>query len=361
MSGFRKSETGPQRGPIYYQVANRLREKILSGEMKAGSQLPPEEVLRNEYEVSRVTIRAALKKLNTEGLILRVNGKGTFVATFEKRRQLILVVERPPKEIPHLHELVMGAICAGQDLGYQVLVMPYERFREQIDQTSLAAGIHAGALLLRCRNVRPEDIHYAESKGVVCLLEGMERLQNCNWLAVDNADAMNKIIDHLFRQGCRRYAIVTTEPSNSWSSFRERTEGAVRRLSELKVPASQVVLLTLSGFDLSSQSPHELAALLSQGGSHPDAVVCINDLLAAQVVRYLTSHYLRVPEDIKVTGFDDAPIARFISPNLTTVRQDYFESGSHAVRQLHRLQTDFCNKRIQDCRKLELVIRGSTQ
>ena len=65
--------------PLYEQIADRLREKITSS-MQVGSQLPTEEALMEFYEVSRSTIRKAQQRLVDEAVLVRQQGKGTFVA-----------------------------------------------------------------------------------------------------------------------------------------------------------------------------------------------------------------------------------------------------------------------------------------
>lgn len=66
--------------PLYYQLKELLRDRILSGELKPGDMLPTEEQLQETYDVSRTTVRLALKELEFEGLITRFRGRGTFVA-----------------------------------------------------------------------------------------------------------------------------------------------------------------------------------------------------------------------------------------------------------------------------------------
>src|SRR3954447_8677096 len=57
-----------ERRPVYEQVAERLRESILSGELSPGSALPPERELCERFRVGRTTIREALRALQTRGL-----------------------------------------------------------------------------------------------------------------------------------------------------------------------------------------------------------------------------------------------------------------------------------------------------
>ncbi len=67
------------RQPLYHQIADDLRGKIESGDLPRGSQLPTELELRDTYEASRNTIRDAIKRLISQGLVETRQGQGTFV------------------------------------------------------------------------------------------------------------------------------------------------------------------------------------------------------------------------------------------------------------------------------------------
>ncbi|GAM54095.1 transcriptional regulator of succinyl CoA synthetase operon [Vibrio ishigakensis] len=65
--------------PRYLQIADILIERISSGELPAGSMLPTEGELQQEFDVSRVTIRKAMQKLVEKDLLFRQRGSGTYV------------------------------------------------------------------------------------------------------------------------------------------------------------------------------------------------------------------------------------------------------------------------------------------
>jgi GntR family transcriptional regulator len=69
---------GALRLPKYYQVKRQLLE--LTASLDAGSPVPPERELARAYGTSRTTVRQALAELVIEGRLLRMQGKGTFVA-----------------------------------------------------------------------------------------------------------------------------------------------------------------------------------------------------------------------------------------------------------------------------------------
>jgi GntR family transcriptional regulator len=66
--------------PAYLRIEQDLRRQIEAGALRAGDQLPPEEELSARYSVARMTVRQALGRLVSAGLLLRRRGVGTFVA-----------------------------------------------------------------------------------------------------------------------------------------------------------------------------------------------------------------------------------------------------------------------------------------
>ncbi len=66
---------------MYKQLTNIIISQIKEGELSPGDRLPSEAELVRKYNISRVTVRAALKNLEEDGILVRSQGKGTFVAS----------------------------------------------------------------------------------------------------------------------------------------------------------------------------------------------------------------------------------------------------------------------------------------
>lgn len=66
--------------PMHAVVRGELHEEIRSGRLRPGDQVPTEPQLMDRYEVSRTTVRRALRDLETMGLIVRQSGRGSFVS-----------------------------------------------------------------------------------------------------------------------------------------------------------------------------------------------------------------------------------------------------------------------------------------
>ena len=74
--------------PLYQQLMSRLKDDIMAGVYAPGARIPSEQVLCDTYGVSRVTVRKAMVDLVQEGLLVRRQGKGTFVAQERIKRDL---------------------------------------------------------------------------------------------------------------------------------------------------------------------------------------------------------------------------------------------------------------------------------
>ncbi|GAA3095224.1 GntR family transcriptional regulator [Streptosporangium carneum] len=77
----------PPDPPIYRRIADRLREAILSGDLRDGDRLPGENALMAEYGIARATARQALSVLINEGLAVPKRGSGVYVRLFRPIRR----------------------------------------------------------------------------------------------------------------------------------------------------------------------------------------------------------------------------------------------------------------------------------
>lgn len=99
--------------PIYEQITSQIKQMIISGELRAGDQLPSMRMLAKELRISVITTKRAYEDLERDGFIHTVVGKGSFVSDknmdFVREEQLRIVEE-------HLTKAVEGAKTGGISL-----------------------------------------------------------------------------------------------------------------------------------------------------------------------------------------------------------------------------------------------------
>jgi GntR family transcriptional regulator len=88
MAGYMKTATvaAPAYQPLYRQIKYLITESLISGEWRPGESIPSEVELAHRYSVSQGTVRKAISELADQKLLVRHQGKGTFVASHSKER-----------------------------------------------------------------------------------------------------------------------------------------------------------------------------------------------------------------------------------------------------------------------------------
>ena len=71
--------------PIYEQIVDQVKNDIISGELLADTMLPSVRALSGELRISALTVKKAYDKLEEEGFVVTVHGKGTFVAAADRQ------------------------------------------------------------------------------------------------------------------------------------------------------------------------------------------------------------------------------------------------------------------------------------
>jgi GntR family transcriptional regulator len=104
-AGVSGSGTSPTFSPLYQQIKALITQSLQSGEWKPGELIPSEVELANRFKVSQGTVRKAIDELAAENLVVRRQGKGTFVATHhEARAQFRFLRLMPDAGEPHYAE-----------------------------------------------------------------------------------------------------------------------------------------------------------------------------------------------------------------------------------------------------------------
>ena len=169
----------------------------------------------------------------------------------------------------------------------------------------------------------------------------------------DNYGGARAMVEHLAKVGYKRIAHITGPESNYESG--ERLRGY---RDALGVDDAGDELVFEGNF--TEESGYLAGRKIAASMPRPDAVFAANDMMAIGCLFALTEAGLRVPQDVALAGFDDIPIARFVTPPLTTVRAQTTELGRQALEELARgIDNPDSARRTHHELKTQLVIRAS--
>lgn len=103
--------------PAYLQIADDIRSQILEGSLRADDQLPSEPGMMADYGVSRIVVRQALDVLRNEGLIVKQQGRGSFVRAQAPARKRVLgsLYDERPTSSPFAAATAAGGQAAEWD------------------------------------------------------------------------------------------------------------------------------------------------------------------------------------------------------------------------------------------------------
>ena len=160
---------------------------------------------------------------------------------------------------------------------------------------------------------------------------------------------------HLLGLGHRRIAVISG-PGDVLCS-RARIDGYRSALEEAGV-ALDPSFVRYGDFYVGGGFGHGMSLL--ERPDRPTAIFAGSDFQALGVLRAARELGLRVPEDLSVVGFDDLPVAEWIGPRLTTIRQPLQEMASTATRMVLSLARGETPANLRIDLATELIVREST-
>lgn len=333
-------------------IYGRIHEAILSGQYAIGQKIPTEIELGEYYRVSRPTVSRALRDLEQQGLLVRRRGVGTFVSQpVSKRQQPALF----GLTVPHTEGGILAPICheishQAESKGHAVIFgspgkEAVHALPERIDafcEQFLARGVRGVFFVplivprdeMGVNEVIADRLHAAGISVVlldrdVCDYPNRSRY---DLIGVDNRRNGYVITRHLLEQGCRRIEFVSI--GLAASTITARIAGYRDALAEHGIIPEADWLHTWD-------APEGIAALREHMmSSRPEAVVCINDDIAREVMHHLATLRVRIPEEVRIVGFDDLSFAKNLPVPLTTMHQPTRHMGAVAVEtMLSRLES----------------------
>jgi len=231
--------------------------------------------------------------------------------------------------------MLRGIESAARQAGFDLLIHTVD-VDYPLKTSRRALGMHnTDGLIVFTNSVGDEELSYLEQSGFPIVLLHQTPPENLNIpvITIENKDGAQKLVDHLIEvHGCRRIAFLRGTEGHEDSAWRER--GYREALEAHGIPFDETLIAT-GGFDESEAMSAVNQWLLD--GLEFDAIFTGDDDAALGVFAALQNAGRRIPDDVAVVGFDDVPLARFISPPLTTVRAPTEQTGMDAVKQLVHL------------------------
>lgn len=153
---------------------------------------------------------------------------------------------------------------------------------------------------------------------------------DCSVVYSDNIAGARLAVNHLYELGHRKIAHIAGD--RTIDAGATRIKGYELAMQALDLPIEPGYLIN-AGFFSVEEGKQAMEKLL-QLETPPTAVFVAGDQMAIGAIEAVHEHGLRVPEDISIIGYDDIDMIKYITPKLTTIRQDTDEIGEAAAELL---------------------------
>ena len=336
------------------RVKNHVLEAISQGKFDIGEVLPATEEIAEKVKCSTGTVRKALTDLANEGVLKRIQRRGTVVARKPSTGHVCLILPPEPHTNLLLHHVVHSKLV---NAGYEVDTVPTsmgaETVKMQCAQLLSSGNIPDCLVALEpSMELRPliEDLSKHASRRVVFQFENQKVFQEMQLLTPDHQRAARDVVQHLLSLGHKKVAIMAGghPGEGTWSA-----DAAAHCRDLLEVAGAEYVPFYLFN--------HRAAKLIEWfQNEQVTAYWGVTDHEVTQVVNLCYQAGLNVPRDVSVVGRHDTPWALDCHPPLTTVSLNPEGIGTAVVEALAGQRKDplYINKVIKIQPKL--IVREST-
>lgn len=327
----------------YTQLVHTFRTQILDGTFGVGMRLPTEHEIAEQYAVSRGTVRQAMTVLVNEGLIERVQGRGSTVLSrgapgeVPTERRIGLVLNRPGAQLEL--DILVGVEQVARARGYRVTFLyTNDRIEQLAPDIAYLRDDRAVGIIISLDNdiVRDQTIAQLQRSNLpTVLVDRYMAEQDSDYVAADNQGGGFRATEHLLILGHTKIGFVYTSVGTlKTTSVRDRLRGYRQALETYGVPYDEsLVLCCPYPSTPPAEAPELLNAYVRQVNA-PTAVFAVHDQVALHILQAARQCGRRVPDDLALVGFDDLSYAAHLTPPLTTVAQQRNELGVRAANLL---------------------------
>ena len=348
----------------YQELCEWILQNIREGNFKHRSRIPSEHFLCQKFQVSRQTVRRAIRDLIDRGFLRSEQGKGTFVINRKTQHSKTIGVlvsftyDFLFTDVLRGIEEVMGEAGYGIELG----ITDNRIEKEEAFLLRMLESDIAGLIIEGTRTTFPNPnvvlLNKLRAKGVqIVFIHNSYADFPCDSIVMEDAESSRTMVNKLIEMGHTRIAGIFK--GDDIQGIR-RYEGYVSALYENGIPIDE----NLIGWFYENYYENVHLKTIISNILHLiedyTALVCYNDFIAQIVYNLFGEEGKRIPEDISVVSFDDT-IGGYLGCGLTTAAHPKIRIGTEAALcLLRRIEEDIPDDVVHEkFLKTDIVYRES--
>ncbi|HYO79578.1 MAG TPA: LacI family DNA-binding transcriptional regulator [Thermoanaerobaculia bacterium] len=268
------------------------------------------------------------------------------------RRSHTLGVLLPEVHGEFFSEVIRGIDVAARARGYHILVSSSHADAQEMSSVLRALRGRVDGLIVMSPDVELGPLSRALAGDTPVVLLNSATTARAT-IRIDNYTGAHSMTDHLLSLGHEHIAFITGPERNADAAERRRGYRAALEARTKRLP------IEIEG-DFTEEAGYRAVPRILASNARPTAIFAANDSMAIGALRALREAAIVVPDGMTLAGFDDIPMARYLTPQLTTVGVDIAEMGRRAVEYLvSSLEESDPAGRKHDVIPVTLVVRES--
>lgn len=285
----------------------------------------------------------------------RENNIETPLISNRKNSIILLVAEF---DSPVLNDFSSGLQKVAMNNGYHTIALDYTKHRVDLlkEINYLTKNIAISGIVMLNNYENNTELESLCSRFPIVNAFSTPDSSLMSSITIDDYQAGKTLANHILSIGCKKICLLCINDMFSFSKVRKMA--IIDTFTNAGIELPQENIIELPGFDLDVAANMVHNLLVSS--ELPDAIIGINDALAATAMGEIKKLGYNIPNDIVVAGFDNASTSTLVEPNLTTINLRPYNLGTQAanilINELNHPNTPVQNIVLQG----ELIVRGST-
>lgn len=324
----------------YLTIVDWVKEYISAEQLKPGDRLLTEKELCSIHNVSRQTVRQALMKLENDNIIKRVRGSGTYIGGKDIPRPSVTgsigVISTYFSDyiFPHI---ITGIENVLNEAGCPIqIATTHNRVSEETQALkSMLASSVRGLIVEPSKSALP-NLNSGLYEEIRCsgiplvFFNAKYEWSDAPCAAMDDVEAGRIVTDYLFDCGhtklCGLFVLDNIQGHKRYRGFAESC--ASHGITE-----DEQDILWYAAEDSAKLFSYEKRRILDML-KRSTAVVCYNDMLAIELLKFCRENGIRIPDDISLVGIDDSKYAAICDVPLSSAHHPHDKLGEAAAKLL---------------------------
>lgn len=281
-------------------------------------------VINNEPNVSDKTAKKVIEIIHKYGYVQNAVARNLRMASTKIIGYLV-----PDISNPFFPQVLGGIEAACWKKGYDVILEnTHEEINKEKEAINTLLQYRVDGVIADFVDTNSDDIKKFEKMGIPLVMIDRKVTvgEKTDSIIVDNVGGMVQIVEYLIGLGHKKIAMIHGSKINTPGI--ERMEGFYLAMQSAGIEINEDYVL--NGM-FSEEGGYACTCKLMHMKEPPTAIITANNVMTMGTFKALVDNFIQIPKDVSLVGFDDFPMAAYLSPPLTVINRPTWEMGQIAA------------------------------